>query len=94
MGFRDSRIAKSIVKALFSVARRHSFLARILAFFRVFDISLIRFRPDSFDKLQLVWKIDKEQYLESFATEHGADGSMVKSVGDLGYSGSVRRLQM
>jgi hypothetical protein len=90
MGLRNSSIARSIIKALFSTPRSQSLLARILVFFRVFDIELIRFKSDNFDELQLAWKIDKTEYLQSFSTDQKQDEPKVKPVGDLGYSGSVR----
>jgi hypothetical protein len=63
-------------------------LTRILAFFRIFSITLSRFHGDIFQRLRgQIWKIDEKSYRTSFR-EDSKDG--LKPAGDLGYSGSVR----
>lgn len=68
-----------------------SLLARILAFFSIFQLTLARYRDQIFKKLRNEsWQIEEEEYTESFRSPSKAKRTDLKSVGDLGYSGSVR----
>lgn len=92
MGFRDKRISKSVLRAIFrGRAPKTGLLARILALFSVFQLTLARYKEDLFNKLREdVWQLDEDEYRESF--REAEKGGSLKSVGDLGYSGSVRFL--
>jgi hypothetical protein len=89
MGSRSTLLGKAIIEAIVSDSEddRGSLLSRIFAFFRIFSITLSRFRADVFQRLRgETWQIDETKYRESFK-EDSKNG--LKSVGDLGYSGSV-----
>ncbi|KAK7513805.1 hypothetical protein IWZ03DRAFT_241711 [Phyllosticta citriasiana] len=90
MGFRDARISRSILRAIFHQTnpKDATLVGRILAFFSFLQLVLIKFRPRVFDHLRKdVWKLDEDEYRESFRS---ADKSgSLKPVGDLGYSGST-----
>lgn len=90
MGQRARSVSKSILDAIFKDSGSgKSILGRIFAFFAVFHLHLSRYRADLFKKLRgEVWKIDEDEYRESFRRAEKR-GQLV-SVGDLGYSGSVR----
>lgn len=89
MGFRDKRISKSVLRAIFhGRAPKIGLLARILAFFSIFQLTLARYKENLFKKLRTdVWQLDEDEYRESF--REAEKGGSLKSVGDLGYSGSV-----
>jgi hypothetical protein len=91
MGRRDNLISKSILHAIFRDRKtsKKTVLGRIFAFFTVFQVHLARYRDELFKKLRdNVWEMDEDEYRESF---RGQDRiGRLKSVGDLGYSGSVR----
>ncbi|KAF2839825.1 SAICAR synthase-like protein [Patellaria atrata CBS 101060] len=111
MGFRTRRISLSILVALLAPPKpkpkpneadkkKPGVLARILAFFSVFKLSLERFREELFGELRNeVWGIEEEGYVRSLkgteGTEGGAKGSLkglgegLKQAGDMGYSGST-----
>ena len=99
MGRRQRLVSTSILRAIFKPNnsrdpdKRLGFLARILAFFSVFQLALSRYRASVFRKLRNeTWEIEEEEYTESFRSpSHGKRTDLI-SVGDLGYSGSVRRL--
>jgi hypothetical protein len=90
MGRRDNLISKSILHAIFRDRKtsKRTVLGRILAFFTVFQLHLVRYKDDIFKRLRdEVWEMDEDEYRESF---RGQDKrGKLKSVGDLGYSGSV-----
>ena len=89
MGSRSKLLGKAIIQAIVSDSEdnKGGVLSRILSFFRLFSITLSRFKADVFQKLRReTWQIDESKYRESFK-EDNKDG--LKSVGDLGYSGSV-----
>ncbi|KAL0260346.1 hypothetical protein SLS55_004032 [Diplodia seriata] len=98
MGLRANRISRSILRAIFdpqnssdadATAARPSLLARILAFFALFQLVLTRFRAADFRKLRKdIWQLDGDEYRESFRLADRRGGAL-KSVGDLGYSGST-----
>ena len=100
MGRRQRLISASILRAIFVTAPISSddtappgLLARILAFFSIFQLTLARYRDQVFKKLRnQIWSIDEEEYTESFRSSSKGKRSDLTSVGDLGYSGSVRKL--
>ncbi len=94
MGRRDRLISVSILRALFKNDAteedrqpRPSFLMRILAFFSLFNLQLMRYRPQLFKKLRKTWGLG-EEYIESFRSP-GKGKTKLVADGDLGYSGSV-----
>ena len=91
MGYRDTLISNSILQAIFQdrTDDKKTFLGRVLAFFSAFQLTLSRYRAALFQRLRTeVWKIDENEYTESFKGRGRKDA--LKAVGDLGYSGSVR----
>lgn len=100
MGRRQRLISASILRAIFIAeftstddTARPGLLARILAFFSIFQLTLARYRDQVFKKLRdEAWSIDEEEYTESFRSPSKGKRTDLKSVGDLGYSGSVRKL--
>jgi hypothetical protein len=90
MGIRDNLISRSILRAIFKDPHtdKRTVLSRIFAFFTFFQLSLARYKDEVFKKLRDdVWEMDEAEYRESF---RGQDRTgKLKSVGDLGYSGSV-----
>jgi energy-converting hydrogenase A subunit M len=97
MGRRQRLISNSILRAIFFTEsvnndkiQRPGLLARILAFFSVFQLTLARYRDHVFKKLRNeIWHIEEEEYIESFRSPSKGKRTDLKSVGDLGYSGSV-----
>ena len=97
MGFRDRLISTSILRAIFRSGpadveedARPGLLARILAFFTVFSLTLARYRARLFQKLRnITWQIEEEEYTESFRSPSKNKRTDLVAVGDLGYSGSV-----
>ncbi|KAL6710779.1 hypothetical protein ACN47E_007836 [Coniothyrium glycines] len=94
MGRRDRLISTSILRAIFQTDPeaadedgRLGLLARIWAFFALFSLNLTRYRHRLFKKLRNeVWKIEEEEYIESF---RNSKRTHLVAVGDLGYSGST-----
>ncbi|KAJ5550371.1 hypothetical protein N7535_001691 [Penicillium sp. DV-2018c] len=87
---REVALTKSIQSALTreSDRFRKSFFGKLLAFFTVRRIKLIRHEKADFARLRKdVWKYDPDEYRGSFHTARGQPP--LKSVGDLGYSGST-----
>ncbi|KAL2219640.1 hypothetical protein M432DRAFT_639221 [Thermoascus aurantiacus ATCC 26904] len=86
---RQVAVSKSIQYALFRDPKRfrRSLLARILAFFTLWRIKLIRYGYELFRRLRHeVWEIDEEEYKACFRFENGKG---LQPMGDLGYSGST-----
>lgn len=97
MARRQRLISSSILRAIFTTnpVRNHDthrppLLARILAFFSLFSLTLARYRDQVFTKLRTdAWLMEEEEYAESFRSPSKGKRTDLKSVGDLGYSGSV-----
>lgn len=97
MGRRQRLISTSILRAIFVTkparndeTNNPGLLARILAFFSIFQLTLARYRDQIFKKLRNeIWSIEEEEYAESFRSPSKGKRADLKSVGDLGYSGSV-----
>ncbi|KAH7361199.1 phosphatidylinositol-4-phosphate 5-kinase-domain-containing protein [Pyrenochaeta sp. MPI-SDFR-AT-0127] len=97
MGRRDRLISTSILRAIFGTgssqndeAAHPGLLARILAFFAFFNLTLARFRAEVFRKLRNeAWGIEEEEYTESFRSPSKSKRTDLVAVGDLGYSGST-----
>lgn len=86
---RQKAISRSVQRALF---RREypktSLIKRILAFFRIFYLTLIRYEQDLFQQLRTqVWDLSDEEYFSSFKGDRKSPALV--SMGDLGFSGSV-----
>lgn len=97
MGRRQRLISTSILSAIFQTSKtgdrdkRISFLGRLFAFFSVFSLALSRYRAELFKYLRnTIWEIEEEEYTESFRSPSKGKRTDLISVGDLGYSGSVR----
>lgn len=91
MGRRQRLVSRSILNAIFhdNDGRKRGRLARILAFFSLFSLQLVRYKTELFRKLRAeVWILDENEYKESFR-KADKKGTLI-AVGDLGYSGSVR----
>ncbi|KAF2202111.1 SAICAR synthase-like protein [Delitschia confertaspora ATCC 74209] len=95
MGQRDRKISTSILGAIFwpkesSVDKPLSLLARIIAFFSLFQLPLARYRIELFKKLRNdIWEIDEAEYTESFRSQSNNKRTDLIAIGDLGYSGST-----
>ena len=96
MGRRQRLISTSILRAIFRTKSKSdadkppTLFARILAFFSIFSLALSRYRQELFKKLRNeTWKIDEEEYSESFRSPSREKRTDLVAVGDLGYSGSV-----
>jgi hypothetical protein len=97
MGRRDRLISTSILRAIFRSGSppadeesRQGLFARIVAFFAIFSLALSRYRARVFKKLRnQIWRIEEEEYTESFRSPSKSKRTDLIAVGDLGYSGSV-----
>jgi hypothetical protein len=99
MGRRDRLISTSILRAIFRTGStsddgngeaRPGLLARIIAFFAIFSLTLARYRASLFKKLRNeLWELEEEEYTESFRSPSKSKRTDLVAVGDLGYSGSV-----
>ncbi|KAJ8107334.1 hypothetical protein OPT61_g8939 [Boeremia exigua] len=97
MGRRQRLISTSILRAIFVTkpvsndeSAQPGLLARIFAFFSFFQLTLARYRDDIFKKLRNEsWQVDEAEYAESFRSPSKGKRTDLKSVGDLGYSGST-----
>ncbi|KAF2465984.1 SAICAR synthase-like protein [Lindgomyces ingoldianus] len=95
MGRRQRLISTSILRAIFKSNsqdsnKKRGLLERILAFFSVFQLTLSRYRAELFQKLRNeIWRIDEEEYTESFRSPGKSRRPDLVAVGDLGYSGST-----
>ncbi|KAE8153770.1 hypothetical protein BDV25DRAFT_14507 [Aspergillus avenaceus] len=88
---RQLALSKSIQLALFRDPRafRMSLLGRILAFFSIFYIKLIRYKAQIFRKLRNeIWDIPEEDYRACFLSEEDKTLPLLPK-GDLGFSGST-----
>lgn len=102
MARRQRLISTSILRAIFVTKpvrndenAQPGLLARILAFFSFFQLTLARYRDEVFRKLRTEsWQIDEHGYTESFRSPSKGKKTDLKSVGDLGYSGSVRACEI
>lgn len=74
---RQEVIAQSIQHALLHHGQSPSFLARLPAYFYTSWLTFARVREDLFTDLRQTWKIDQDEYLNSFASE-GALVAMVR----------------
>ncbi|KAJ5742404.1 uncharacterized protein N7511_011423 [Penicillium nucicola] len=87
---RQKSLSKSIQSALTRDPDRFkkSALGKLVAFFSVYRIKLVRHEKILFDQLrQDVWQFDDHDYKGSFHTTRGQPP--LKTMGDLGYSGST-----
>jgi hypothetical protein len=98
MGRRDRLISSSILRAIFQTdsaqkndeEARPGLLARIIAFFAIFSLTLVRYRARLFQKLRNeTWQMEEEEYTESFRSPSKNKRTDLVAIGDLGYSGSV-----
>lgn len=101
MKIRASKISESIARAIAQTRRKsnRSLLKFILSFFAFFKLYLTRYRPADFLTLRHnVWKLDEDEYLDSFPEPTISKGRSKKDkghekdlvpAGDLGYSGST-----
>jgi hypothetical protein len=91
---RQSALTKSIQAGLLRDPDRFKTTAwgHLIAFFTLYRIKLIRFEEALFARLrQEIWKFNESEYQASFRTTSGQ--LPLKSMGDLGYSGSVSWFQ-
>lgn len=87
---RRNKVAKSVVYAIIKGDKQEtpSFLSKLVAFFALYRLKLVRFRNDLFQKLRNdTWRIQEDVYEQSFGGEDA-----LKSIDDMGFSGSVRRI--
>ena len=84
---RQSALSKSIRTALFRDPNdfNRTTVGHIRVLFSIFYIELLRYANILFQRLRNnVWQIDENEYLDCFSA-----ADRVKSMGDLGFSGSV-----
>ncbi|KAL3471934.1 hypothetical protein BJX99DRAFT_236444 [Aspergillus californicus] len=85
---RQKAISHSIQKALFRQSFRWTLIQRILAFFRIYYLTLIRYEQELFYRLRAeVWDLSEEEYMSSFKSRGKA--VPLVTMGDLGFSGST-----
>lgn len=86
---RQKAISRSILRALTRRGTaRISLIQRIIAFFHIYYLTLIRYEKELFQKLRTeIWSLSEEEYISCFKTD---EKSSLVSMGDLGFSGSVR----
>ncbi|KAJ5316557.1 hypothetical protein PENANT_c019G08546 [Penicillium antarcticum] len=87
---RQKSLSKSIQSALTRDPDRFkkSALGKLIAFFSVYRIKLVRHEKILFDQLrQDIWELNEDEYRGSFHTTRGQPP--LKTMGDLGYSGST-----
>ncbi|KAL4820310.1 hypothetical protein BDW67DRAFT_181382 [Aspergillus spinulosporus] len=89
MANRQKAIARAIQRAVLrSGAPRISLIQRILSFFRIFYLTLIRYKQELFYNLRAkVWGLPEEVYLSCFRND-GKSSALIP-MGDLGFSGST-----
>lgn len=90
--YRQRHLNDAILRALISDSTTTpGWFTRCLSFFRVFSVKLNRRGADFMQQLRgVTWRIDEKEYRASFGAEQGPGSVELKSIGDLGYSGSVR----
>jgi hypothetical protein len=99
MGRRERLVSTSILRAIFrtkspDVDKPQGIIARIVAFFAVFQLALSRYRGKLFRLLRNeIWGMEEEEYTESFRSPSKGKRTDLIAIGDLGYSGSVRSYQ-
>jgi hypothetical protein len=89
---RQKAISRSVQRALFRDPGtfKQNIIQCILAFFRIYYITLLRYEQELFRKLRTeVWRISEEDYMSSFLSDENT--VPLVSMGDLGFSGSVCR---
>ncbi|EPS31721.1 hypothetical protein POX_d06086 [Penicillium oxalicum] len=87
---RRSALTKSIQAAILRNPDqfKKTTLGRLLAFFTLFHVKLIKHEQQLFQKLRReIWQFDEDEYHASFRTTSGQPP--LKPMGDLGYSGST-----
>lgn len=99
---RQEYIARSVVRALTNGSglekRSQNALAWLLAlfgaFFSLYQLALRKIRPADFSSLRREhWELSDRDYLDSFQTsESNNKEDVLKSIGDMGFSGSVSTL--
>lgn len=99
---RQEYIARSVVRALTNGSglekRSQNALAWLLAlfgaFFTLYQLALRKIRPADFSSLRREhWELSDRDYLDSFQTsESNNKEDVLKSIGDMGFSGSVSTL--
>lgn len=89
---RQHHLNKAILRAVTSdSALTPGCFTRFLSFFQIFAVKLIRCGADYMLQLRGdIWRIDEKDYRASFGAGQGPGTVVLESVGDLGYSGSVR----
>jgi hypothetical protein len=87
---RQKAISRSVQRALFRDPGtfKQNIIQCILAFFRIYYITLLRYEQELFRKLRTeVWRISEEDYMSSFLSDEKT--VPLVSMGDLGFSGST-----
>ncbi|KAF7719991.1 Phosphatidylinositol-4-phosphate 5-kinase [Penicillium ucsense] len=88
---RQSALTKSIQTGVLRDPAQQSHKTawgRLLAFFSLFKIKLVRHEQEFFRTLRRdIWQFDENEYQDSFRTSGGQPS--LKTMGDLGYSGST-----
>ncbi|KAL4785419.1 hypothetical protein BJX76DRAFT_324610 [Aspergillus varians] len=86
---RQKAISRAVEHALIRPGKsRNSLIQRILAFFHIFYLTLIRYEDELFRKLRIeIWSLTDEEYTSCFRGK-GKMSALV-SMGDLGLSGST-----
>lgn len=88
---------KSVNKAIIIAIDRDygpakiSALTRFWVFWHLFHTRLVRYGTEFLGDVRAdTWKIDPEEYKKSFQSHGKSQDALLKPIGDLGYSGSVR----
>lgn len=91
-------IARSIVRTIVNGVKKRSrspiafIISLFSTIFSFYELPLHKHRPAVFSELfQKYWNLDDEEYVASFRAEEGArPEDVLTSMGDMGFSGSVR----
>lgn len=96
---RQSAISRSIHRALLrepatNNKKRYNIFALLVVFFSIWHVRLVRISAQLFRSLRNdVWNIDEVEYIDSFVCDKKkAEGAGMQPMGDLGFSGSVRKM--
>lgn len=99
---RQEYIARSVVRALTNGSGLEKpsqnalawLLSLFSAFFTLYQLALRKIRPANFSRLRREhWELSDRDYLDSFQTSDSNNKEdVLKSIGDMGFSGSVRTL--